>query len=91
MELEPGMGLAHYSLAVLYLEQNVKLDEALEHARRAVELNSVAEFIAVLAGLYYEKAMYADAEREIKRAVCMEPENEKYRAMLAEIQKKIER
>jgi len=35
--------------------------------------------------------MYPEAEGEIKRAISMEPDNESYRALLAEIQKKMER
>ena len=89
LKLDPQMGLAHYSLAALYLEQGVKLDEALEFARRAVELNPSPKFIAMLAGLYYENMMYIDAEREIKRAISMEPESEIYQAMLTEIRKKM--
>jgi spermidine synthase len=88
LRLDPDMALAHYSLAVLYLQQGTKLDDALEYARRAVQLSDQAKFIGALARVYYEKMMYPDAESEIKRAISMEPDNESYRALLAEIQKK---
>jgi len=73
---------------VLYLQQGIKLDEALASAKKSVQFNPAPNFIATLARAYYEKAMYPDAEEEIKRAISMEPENESYRALLAEIQKK---
>jgi tetratricopeptide (TPR) repeat protein len=89
LKLDPNMGLVHYSLAALYLQQGNKLDEALSSARKAVQLSDQAKFIAMLARVYYERAMYPDAEREIKRAIGMEPRNEGYRELLAEIRKKI--
>jgi spermidine synthase len=96
LELDPDMALAHHSLAILYLQQGGKLDDALASARRAVQLTpgltgGQAKFIAILARVYYEKMMYPEAEREIKRAISMEPNNESYRALLAEIQKEVKR
>jgi tetratricopeptide (TPR) repeat protein len=86
LRINPDMGLVHHSLAVLYLGVG-KLDDALASARRAVQLNPAPNFITTLARVYYEKMMYPEAEREIKRAISMEPDNEGYRALLAEIQK----
>lgn len=88
LEIDPEMGLIHYSFAVLYLQQGGKLDEALKHAKKATQLNPAPGFIAILARIYYEKRMYADAEREIKRAIELEPDNESYRSLLDEIKKK---
>jgi len=102
LEIDPDpdiMGLVHHSLAVLYLQQASRggfgtrplLDDALESARKAVQLSGQAKFIATLARAYYEKMMYPEAEGEIKRAISMEPDNESYRALLAQIQKKMKR
>ncbi|MBD3181810.1 tetratricopeptide repeat protein [Candidatus Poribacteria bacterium] len=91
LELDFEMHLAHYSLASLYMEQGIKLDKALEHARKAVEINSSPKFVALLAVLYYEKGMYSEARREIKRALETEPDNERYKAILSEIENKLER
>ena len=64
----------------------LELDDALASARRSVQLNPAPNFIATLARAYYRKDMYSDAEKEIRRAISMEPDNESYRALLAEIQ-----
>ncbi len=88
LSIDPEMGLVHHSLTVLYLQQGIKLDEALASAKKSVQFNPAPNFIATLARAYYEKAMYPDAEEEIKRAISMEPENESHRVLLAEIQKK---
>ena len=95
LELDPDMALAHHSLAILYLQQASRggfqarslLDDALASARKAVQLSDQAKFIATLARVYYEKMMYTEAEKEINRAISIEPDNESYRALLAQIQK----
>jgi cytochrome c-type biogenesis protein CcmH/NrfG len=86
--LDPDMGLAHHRLAVLYLQQGIRLDDALKSALKAVQLDPKPDFIATLAGAYYEKKMYSEAEREIKRAISMDSDNESYRSLLAEIRRK---
>ncbi len=63
----------------------IKLDEALTYAKKAVELNPAPNFIFTLASIYYEKKMYLNAEKEIKKAIEMEPENEDYQAFLSKI------
>ncbi len=39
-------------------------------------------FTATLARVYYKKGMYPDAEREIKRAIDLRPDDESYLALL---------
>ncbi|MBM3210954.1 tetratricopeptide repeat protein, partial [Candidatus Poribacteria bacterium] len=78
LEIDANFGLVYHSLAELYLRQNIKLDEALRYAKKAMELNPDPGFIFTLANIYYKKGMLSDAEREIKRVIQMEPNNEKY-------------
>ena len=90
LRLDPYMGLWDYRLAVLYLQQGDRLDDALASIQQAIKLSpeSSPNFIATLARVYYEKGMYSDAEREIRRAIDLKSDNESYLALLAEIQKK---
>lgn len=92
LEIDPFMGLWNYRLAALYLQQGDRLDDAMASAREAVKINSEEpDFATTLAKIYYEKEMYSEAEKEIKRAINIELDNESYLTLLNEIQKKMER
>ncbi len=89
LEINPYMGLWNYRLTVLYLQQGGRLDDALASIQKATKLSPEPSpnFIATLARVYYEKGLYSDAEREIKRAIDLRPNDESYLTLLAEIQK----
>ncbi len=69
MELEPGNpdapNLIAYSLAV----RNVRLDEALELATRALSLEDAPHIRDTLGWVYYRLGRYADARRELEQAI----------------------
>jgi len=84
----PNSAIPYNNLAWLYMEMGTNLDEALDLARRAVELSPTAPCIETLARVYFKAGMYADAEREIRRAIRLSPDNERYLELLREIRKK---
>jgi tetratricopeptide (TPR) repeat protein len=62
------------------------LDEALQFAKKAVELEPIASHLDTLGYVHYKRGEYQEAEKEILRALELEPKNEEYQKHLEEIQ-----
>ncbi|HVN32853.1 MAG TPA: tetratricopeptide repeat protein [Thermoanaerobaculaceae bacterium] len=80
--LDPGFALAHAGLANAYLElfwwkkDPHLVDQAVESARRAAELNDrLAEVHVTLAEIYRTTGKYEDSVREFQRALEIDPRN----------------
>ena len=58
----------------MWAERGVRLDEALEHIRTALEISpDSGAFIDTLGWIYYQQGNYEDALREIRRAMELTP------------------
>ena len=69
VELRPNSAPACNTLAMLYLEQNYCLDDALILAKRAVKLRPIASYWDTLAYSLYKKQSYREADEAIKKAL----------------------
>ncbi|HIE29937.1 TPA: tetratricopeptide repeat protein, partial [Candidatus Poribacteria bacterium] len=83
IRINPQLGVAYQSLAQVYMEQGAKLDEAIELAQKATQLNPTGPSLDTLAQAYYCKKMYTEAEEAIRRALTLEPGNQLYQKHLA--------
>lgn len=82
-EEEPDAGSLN-SLAWFCAINDIYLDEALEAARRAVDLSpDEAYIIDTLAEAYFRNGMVTQAVATIERAIELEPENNYYKEQLA--------
>ena len=73
---DPSFDKAYERLAQLYIVHNTRLDEALELAQKAVEIqpNSVS-YLNTLSWLYYLNRDYVSAEEAIQNALTLQPDN----------------
>ncbi|MFQ6040849.1 MAG: tetratricopeptide repeat protein [Candidatus Poribacteria bacterium] len=90
IELDSNCAEAYNNLAWLYVDRDESLEEALELAKKAVELKPEASHLDTLAYAYYKNGQYQEAENEILRALELEPENKAYLKRLEEIRRTIE-
>jgi uncharacterized Ntn-hydrolase superfamily protein len=80
------------SLAWFCATNDIYLDEALEAAKRAVDLAPAQGYIIdTLAEAYFRKGMVEDAIASIKRAIALEPDSEYYKEQLARFEKALGR
>jgi len=91
IKIQPNSAAIHGALGDLYREKG-DLTSAESELKQALKIDpsmgSEPNFIITLALVYYEKGMYAEAEKEIKKAISIEPDNQSYRELLTEIQKR---
>lgn len=79
----PNAGIAHNSLAWLCAKCRRRLDVALEHATRAVELEPRnPAFIDTLAETYFQRGDASQAAATIRRAIEVDPDNAAHRKQL---------
>ena len=84
---DPDLAIAHNNLAVHYTELDVHLDDALAHAKTAVQLAPIeANYFDTLAWVYFKKQMFAEAQTAIKKAIELDPTEVMYRQRLNQIQ-----
>lgn len=80
---------AHYALnglARLYILQNVRLQDAVEHAEKAYRLSPVPQYLQTLALAHFQAGQRESALKAIRTAIEIEPENEAFQQTLAKIQ-----
>lgn len=77
---------AYNNLAWLYATRGEELPRARALSERAVALGENAARLETLAYVYYRQGAYAAAEKAIRRAIALAPNNSAYRARLKEIQ-----
>jgi rhomboid protease GluP len=93
LKLKPDMAEAHNNLAWLYATSDDpkfrKPQEALEHARRAVQLSGWKEatFIDTLAESLYANQEYTEAVQTQAKALALDPNNQEYKDHMARYQK----
>jgi len=80
---------AYVNLARLYIYLNKNLDEALRLINQAIKTNPTADSYDVLASIYAQKGMRAQAMEAIDKAIQLAPESEKefYSSRKEELQK----
>lgn len=79
----PDSSRLHNEIAWLAVKTNRRLDDALRHARRAVELEpDNAAYIDTLAEVEFARGNKAEAIRRMERCLELEPRNEYYRRQL---------
>ena len=74
---------AHYALnalARLYILQNVRLQDAITHAKKAFHLAQAPQYQQTLALAYFQAGKRESALKAIRTAIEMEPENESFSA-----------
>lgn len=80
---DPKLGEAWYSLGLLTAEDEKRLAEAAECLQKAATLNPRHSRIHYNLGLAYQTlGRYEDAERALKQALALEPQNADYRRAL---------
>jgi tetratricopeptide (TPR) repeat protein len=80
-----GIAQASNNIAWFSAQIGQNLDEALQFAKKAVELAPIASHLDTLGYVYYKREEYQEAERERLRALELEPENKEYQKHLEEI------
>ena len=89
LRLKPELPAAHNNLAWLYATSEDpkfrKPPEALEHARRAVDLSQWKEaaFVDTLAEAFYVNQKYDEAVKVQAKALALEPNNQTYKEHMA--------
>lgn len=74
---------SHNNLAWMFARCNVRLDEALEHAERAVALaDSAPTYIDTLAETHYRLGHYDEALRFAEKCAALDPRHDHYRKQL---------
>ena len=87
ISLNPSFDKAYERLAQLYAALNTRLDEALELAKKAVEIQpNSAIYLNTLSWLYYRNRDYVSAEEAIQKALILQPDNPKLLKGLETIQ-----
>jgi tetratricopeptide (TPR) repeat protein len=86
--LSPEYSSGYRELAQLYLITGTRFPEAVEFAKKAVELEEIAANYFILSWACDKNGDVASARSALKRAVELEPDNLKYRQMYELIQKR---
>ena len=79
---------AHYALnalARLYILQNVQLQDAIIHAKKAFRLTQAPQYQQTLALAYFQAGKRESALKAIRTAIEMEPKNAAFRQTLAKM------
>ena len=84
--LQPNSAPACNTLAMLYLEQDYCLDDALILAKRAVKFKPIPSYWDTLAYGLYKKQKYEEAGKAIKKALELQPDHPEYLARQQAIQ-----
>ncbi|MHC4692857.1 MAG: tetratricopeptide repeat protein [Planctomycetota bacterium] len=85
IQIEPEQAVGYCELARLYLMTNTNLVEAGKLAKKAVNLESSAESLFVLAWAMYLNNDRSGASKAIQEAIKLEPNNPKYRQIYERI------
>ena len=81
-EAWPDSAMLHNNLAWLAARCNRRLDDALRHARRAVEWEPNAAHLDTLAEVYHRQGNHEKAVEYAERAVASEPDSDTLRNQL---------
>ncbi len=83
IDMDPDFHMAHNNLAWLYAKNRMKIEEGVEHARRAVYLSPTNPiYYHTLAMLYMQVEMKVEAVRALKMASKLSPEDSYYKEQL---------
>lgn len=85
LELDNNAHYALNGLARLYILQNVQLQDAVGHAKKAFSLSSAPQYLQTLALAHFKAGQRESALKTIQTAIEMEPENEAFQQTLTEI------
>ncbi len=85
---DPNFFGGYRELAQLYLKTGTKLPDALKLAKTAIELEETAPNYFILSWAYDKNGDVANARSALKRAIELDPTNQKYRQMYELIQKR---
>lgn len=75
LQFQPKHTQALIGLAKLYGQDETKLDQAAEAAKKAVQLQYSALNLNILSWIYHKKGRYSLAEEAIQRAIALDPTN----------------
>jgi tetratricopeptide (TPR) repeat protein len=91
LDIEEEHAEAHNYLAYMWAEKGIRLDEALDHIDRALELKpDSGAFIDTLGWIYYMQGHYAKALETIKKAHSLLPDDPTITEHLGDILMKLE-
>ncbi len=88
--IQPQNTQALIGLAKLYGRDKIKLDQALEVAEKAVEIQPSAPHLNILSWIYHRRGEYRLAAEAIQGAINLDPSNTLYQRGLKQIQKSIQ-
>lgn len=88
IQQHPQLAVAHRELAVIYLETNRKLPEAMRLAERAVKMKKDAYSYYVLSWACVRNGKTKPAYVAIKKAVDLAPGNQKYAKLYTQMREK---
>lgn len=90
LTLEPDNDTFYNNLGLLLYQQG-KYDEAIESYERSIEINNkVASRFMNLGLAYFMSKKYRKATDAYDKALILEPNNEEFKRLLAEVEKKVE-
>jgi tetratricopeptide (TPR) repeat protein len=92
LELDPDNAQTHNYLAYMWAEKGLKLDQALQHVRKALDKEpDSAEFIDTLGWIYYMQGKYEEAARELRRAHDLMPDDPTVKEHMGDVLDKLGR
>lgn len=89
LELDPNNDAFYNNLGLLFYQQG-KYDEALDSYEKSIEINNkVASRFMNLGLAYFMLKKYRKAADAYEKALILEPNNEEYKKLLAEVEEKL--
>ena len=85
VEVAPESGTSYRALAKFYLNTNRQLVQAESLARRAVELEPVADSFFVLGWAGAKNGRFSEARKALTKAIQLDPDNVTYRKLYQSI------
>ena len=90
IRLDPKLSSAYNYLGYMYVEEGIKLDEAIFLIKKAVELDPQnGAYLDSLGWAYYKKEMYEEALRELEKAASLMRDDPEIERHLEKVREKI--